>query len=70
MGKTHVYWIVRYAECQEKTRIKGDPECASQEEIDKYLADKYIHFRQIDEKANYAIQDDEEGERIYTLESY
>ena len=42
--KSHVYYWVMVNICSEKTRIAGDPECASPTEIDEYLKDKYFYF--------------------------
>ena len=30
--------------CNEKTKLEGDPECSSDEEIDEYLHNKQIRF--------------------------
>ena len=51
-SKDSAYFRIKIAICSEKTRLKGDPECASGEEIDKYLQNKKIRVSIIEKQLN------------------
>jgi hypothetical protein len=42
-GEKVAYFKVIFAECTEKTRLPGDPQCSSQSVIDDYMSDKFVY---------------------------
>jgi hypothetical protein len=54
---THSYLVFRAAECSDATKLKGDPACSSQQEIDKYLKGKVIQFYSTKRIVNFNIED-------------
>ena len=47
------YVIYEIHKCNDATRLPDDPECASDEEIDEWLADKKAGFRFISQKIDF-----------------
>ncbi len=43
--------------CNENTRSPGDPECSSDEEIDKYLKGKVLNLATIESGINFKVYD-------------
>ena len=48
--------------CSEETKFKGDPDCAADLEIEKYLAGKYLYYNTFGYKVDFAL-DNERGLR-------
>ena len=47
-GKTVKKFKLKIETCNEKTRIEGDPECSSEEEIEEWMVNKYIWINALD----------------------
>ena len=60
-GDKHVYNMIKVGECTNETKVDGDPECATDEEIEDYLSDKMFYPYVIDKQANYNIEYDVNG---------
>ena len=57
-GLTWYYFTLNIETCNEKSRIEGDPQCSSEAEIDKWMANKKIQFKMIDQKMDFTTDQD------------
>ena len=49
----HAYIIYEIKRCEPETMYPGDPDCASPEDIDKWLANKFATFKVINTKIDF-----------------
>jgi len=51
------YFTIDVETCNEKTKLPGDPECATKSQIDEYMVRKFLVYRVINEKIDFGSFD-------------
>ncbi len=59
MLQPHAFFILKFEICHEESKRPGDPECSSDEEIDKYLKGKTVRVVLIEKKLDLVEQQTE-----------
>ena len=53
--------------CSEETKIYGDPECATDKEIEKYLEGKYLYYNSFGYKVDFSLENEKGLRQMFLM---